>query len=137
MIARIGRWVTERPYRATALNVLGLSLLLAWVGSPSLFAVVGGIVVILGGGQFLYGAVRCSAVAERRGDLYRLSILWLPGLLACVLAVVALALVATEPPGSALHTLGSALFAAESVLLVLVAADRADGSAELHAGGGD
>ena len=130
---RASRWLAERPYRATVINVVMLSTLLAMTDSVSLYMVVGGGTALVAAACFLLRAAGLTAGGGTSGNAYGLALIWIPGTLAIALAVVALHLIATEPPSSLGRTLGMFLFAVEAAMLTMAAADLAPGTAS-HAG---
>jgi hypothetical protein len=130
-IERASQWLGARPHRATVINVAMLSAILAMVSSASLYLVVGGGAVMLAGGYVLLRAARRTLATRASLNLYQLALLWMPGILAVCLALVALHLVTTMPVASLAYGLGALLFAAEMVMLVLAGADLSSDPAQI------
>lgn len=122
---RLFKWLTARPHRPTVANLALLAALLAWVGSPILYGVVGSVAVLLAGGAFLRAAARRTAALWRGMNGYQLALTWIPGALAIALAAVALGLVTAGPASGIAHAVGAVLFGVEIVLLAVAAADLA------------
>lgn len=128
---RLFDWLKARPHRATVANLTLFAALLAWIGSPVLYGVVGSVAVLLAGGAFLLAAARRTAALWRGTNGYQLALTWIPGVLAIALAAVALGLVTAGAASGVAYAVGAALFGVEIALLALAAADLApfDGAA--------
>ncbi|WP_395828763.1 hypothetical protein [Elstera sp.] len=127
---RFSRWLGERPHRATVLNVIMLSVLLALSDSASLYWGVGGIALVLAGGHFLIQAFQATANRHRPRNFFQLALTWVPGVLAILLAIVAITLVSTSDQTSAAYMAGMLLYTVEIAVLALAGADLS-GKAEI------
>ncbi len=116
----ISHWLGAASYRVVVLNIVMLVLLLALVGSAALFAVVGGLCLLVAG---VAGLRRAIGASVRRGDGRRAAfdrvLVWLPGAAALALGALGLHLAVNAPAGSALQLAGMLLFGFELVMLVL------------------
>ena len=121
----ISDWLAAAPYRAVVLNIAMLVLLLAFVDSAVLVALVGASCLAVAGLAGLRGALRASF---GRGGGARAAfdrvLVWLPGAAALTLGAVGLYLAVTAPAGSPLHLAGIALFGFELVMLALPAHEK-------------
>ncbi len=115
------RWLVEKPYRATILNIFLLTLVLTLAASPGLFRVVGLLLVMLATAHFIWRAVRVTRHHRGTSNFYGLMLTWLPGLLACGMALGALHLVAEAAVMDWPFLLGALLFGCEIALLLLAA----------------
>jgi hypothetical protein len=120
---RLSDWMAEAPYRATVLNVLMLSVILAIVGSTTLFAIVGGGALALAALNLVRRATLRTFALGQDLNVYQLALIWIPGALACALAIVGIWMAATTQAGSLPYVLGSMLFAAELAMFTLAGAD--------------
>ena len=116
-------WMAEAPYRATVVNVLMLSVILAVVGSAPLFMVVGGGALALAALNLVRRAALRTLALRQDFNLYQLALIWLPGTLAGALATAGLWMATTSPFGSLPYVLGAVLYAAELTMLILAGAD--------------
>lgn len=119
----IASWLGAKPHRATVVNLLMLTLLLALIGSAALFKLVGGIVLLFAGFYFLRCAFARTLVRGSRRHLYELAQLWAPGLIAVALSCAAILLIETNAPGSLDYDLAIALFGCEIAMLVIGASE--------------
>jgi hypothetical protein len=133
-MTRLAEWLGERPYRSAALNILMLTTLLALIGQPQLFLMIGTItiaVLALTGLRGTLARFRQSSIAVHP---YELTFLWAPGAMAIIFAALGLWLILTSEAGSALYLLGTIFFGFEVWLLVLLGADlRAGRTASVEA----
>ena len=116
-------WLGAKPHRATVVNLLMLTLLLALIGSAALFKLVGGIALLLASLYFLRRALARTLGHGGRRHLYELALLWAPGLIAVALSCVAIWLIETNVPGSLDYDLAIALFGCEIAMLVIGASE--------------
>lgn len=118
----VSHWLGAASHRVVVLNISMLILLLALVGSGALFALVGGLCLLVAG---FAGLRRAIGASVRRGDGRRAAfdrvLVWLPGAAALVLGALGLHLVVNAPAGSALQLAGMLLFGFELVMLVVPA----------------
>lgn len=119
----IPRWLGTRPHRGTVINLMMLAMVLAMVRSPALYLAVGGGTLLLATVFFLSCAVRRSLRMPAERNTYQLAMIWLPGLLAGLLALVALDLVTSYAPSDLAYGLGAILFAVELAMIALGSAD--------------
>ncbi|MBS0521429.1 MAG: hypothetical protein JSR90_22215 [Proteobacteria bacterium] len=131
------RWLRAKQLRVTVLNVLMLAALLALIGSPVVFAVVGAATIALFALHGLTNAGRAS-LARRSGGSRLLDQLltWLPGGVALGLAVLGLDLVVGSGEGSPAQRLGLLLFAFELAALAVVTGDLAPSTSKAAREGG-
>lgn len=131
------RWLRAKQLRVTVLNVLMLAALLALIGSPVVFAVVGAATIALFALHGLMNAGRAS-LARRSGGSRLLDQLltWLPGAVALGLAVLGLDLVVGSGEGSPAQQLGLLLFAFELAALAVVTGDLAPSASKAAREGG-
>lgn len=120
---RLAEWLSERPYRSIALNVVMLTVLLALIGQPQLFLMIGSIMIAV----LAIAGLRGTLVRWRRSRAashpYELAYLWAPGATAIVLAGLGLWLILGTDAGSPTYILGTVFFGFEAWLLVLLGAD--------------
>jgi hypothetical protein len=125
LVPAISRWLGERPHRATLVNLLMLSAVLALAGSPGLQQVVGGGAVLAAALHFLWRALGWSLAPGKSATLFEAALAWIPGLLAIALALVGIRLTVDGPGLSLGYALGFVLFTGEIAVLVIAAADLA------------
>ena len=128
---RLARWLGERPYRSIALNVVMLTALLALIGQPQLFLMIGSIMIAV----LALDGLRCTLALWRRSrdssHPYELAYLWAPGATAIILAGLGLWLILGAEAGSPSYILGTIFFGFEAWLLVLLGADLRANRAEI------
>lgn len=120
---RILDWLGERRHRATVVNLVMLSAILAVASSAALYRVVGGGALALAALFFLARALRRSVAGRRHTNTHEIVLTWVPGALAIVLALGGLELVTSNAPASLAYGLGAILFTAELAMLALAGAD--------------
>lgn len=118
---RIETWLAEAPVRATVINAVMLSVILAMLNTPALYTVVGGGTVLLAGAWFTLNALRRSLAQSHTIRLPQLAVIWLPGIVAVGVALVALHLVTSEVSTGVSYGVGAVLFTAQLVALILLA----------------
>ncbi|MBS7538893.1 hypothetical protein [Ancylobacter lacus] len=133
---RISKWLGARPHRPTVINLIMLSALLAIISSASLYGVIGGGAVLLAGSYFLFRVVNRTFASGDAMNFYQIALLWIPGVLAICLALVALLLVITNSAASLAYALGAFLFTAELAMLTLAGADLSPDPAPHPVAGG-
>lgn len=116
-------WLGARPHRGTVINLVMLAMVLAMVRSPALYLAVGGGALLLAALFFLSCAVRRTLRMSGERNAYQVAMVWLPGLLATLLGLVALHLVTTNAPASLAYGIGATLFAVELAMIALGSAD--------------
>lgn len=121
----ISRWLAASPSRPTIINLLMLSAVLAMVGSPELYAAIGGALVLCCGVAFLRRAARLSFARGADHNALQLALIWIPGGLALALTLLALDLVTSPQASMPIYGLGAVLFAAEISLLAAAGYDLA------------
>lgn len=119
----ISDWLETGPHRATIVNVVMLSAILAIADSAALYMLVGGGVVLLAAGHFVLRAVGRTYARRHAMNPYQLALIWIPGGLAICLAVVALGLVTADSASRLAYGLGALLFAVENAMLTLAGAE--------------
>ena len=115
----LGSWFREQPHRATVANIVLLTVLLALIGSNALFALVGGIVICLAFLLYAWRALAATARPGAAGWTYRTALLWVPGIVAAIVAIVAITVVRDGEASTALNSVAFTLFAVEAILLVV------------------
>ncbi len=119
----VSRWLAAKPHRVTIINLTMLTAVLALSESAALFKLIGGSAILLAALYFFQRGILLTARRWAETDLYKLLVLWLPGLLAMALAYLGLQL-ATQPDASALnHGVGVVLFGFQLAMLALAGAD--------------
>ncbi|MFO1058887.1 MAG: hypothetical protein U1E53_18210 [Dongiaceae bacterium] len=111
-------WIGAKPHRATVLNILMLTLLLALVGSVALFGLVGRIVLLIAGLHFLWRALARTWDCRSWRHPFEFALLWVPGLIAIALSATAILLLGRSAPGSLQYAVAFALFGCEVAILV-------------------
>ncbi|UTD27510.1 hypothetical protein [Bradyrhizobium sp. WD16] len=119
----VSDWLEAGAHRATIVNVVMLSAILAIADSAALYMMVGGGIVLLAGGRFFLGAVGRTYACRRAMNPYQLALIWIPGGLAVCLAVAALGLVTADSAPRLAYGLGALLFAVENAMLTLAGAE--------------
>lgn len=119
----LSTWLGARPDRATLVNLALLSLILALVGSTSLFIVVGGGIVLAAGVHFVSRAAAWTFAPGHERNALQLALTWAPGILAIALALVGLNLAIASPPTSSTYAWGVALFAVQVGMLLSAGTD--------------
>jgi hypothetical protein len=120
---RLAEWLGERPYRSIALNVVMLTVLLALIGQPQLFLMIGSIMIAVLAVAGLRGTLVRWRRSRNTSHPYELAYLWAPGATAIVLAGLGLWLILGADAGSPSYILGTVFFGFEAWLLVLLGAD--------------
>jgi hypothetical protein len=103
-----------------------LSAVLGLAGSAGLYKLVGGGATLVAAVYFLISAARLTVTDRGPARLYRLLVIWFPGLLAACLAAAGLALTVSSAPASLAYCLGALLFAAELAMLTVAGADLSE-----------
>lgn len=116
-------WLGARPHRGTVINLVMLAVVLAMVRSPSLYLAVGGGALLLAALFFLSRAVRRTLRMSGERNFYQVAMVWLPGLLATLLGLVALHMVTTNASATLAYGIGATLFAVELAMIALGSAD--------------
>ncbi|GGZ07063.1 hypothetical protein [Novosphingobium colocasiae] len=128
---RLAEWLGERPYRSIALNVVMLTVLLALIGQPQLFLMIGSIMIAVLAVAGLRGTLVRWRLSRNTSHPYELTYLWAPGATAIVLAGLGLWLILGADSGSPSYILGTIFFGFEAWLLVLLGADLRANRAEI------
>lgn len=84
---------------------------------------VGGIALVLAGGYFLVQALHTTVRRRRSKNFFQLALTWVPGVLAILLAIVAITLVSTSDQTSTAYMAGMLLYTVEIAVLALAGAD--------------
>jgi hypothetical protein len=125
IVGLISHWLRAASYRGVVLNIVMLVVLLALVDSAALFALVGGLCLVVAGLAGLRGAVRASFPrGGNRWAAFDRVLVWLPGAAALALGALGLHLVVSSPAGSALQLAGMLLFGFELAMLVVPAEEK-------------
>ncbi|CAH1660756.1 hypothetical protein [Chelatococcus asaccharovorans] len=126
----LGQWLSEKSYRSTVVNLVMLTGVLAMSQSSELFMAVGGGAIAIASFYFLLRAIALTARTKRFVNPYQLSLIWIPGLLAIVLAMTGLYLVISAEPFSLGYCLGVILFACELAMLTIAGVDLDDSASK-------
>lgn len=119
----IATWLAAKPHRATIVNIVMLTILLALVGNATLFALVGSLTVLVAAAAFLRRAVARTFQPSGGGHAYRLALVWVPGVIAIALSLTALGVITDSTPGGLPQGLAIVLFGFEVIVLAIGGAD--------------
>lgn len=122
-MSSIAQWFGAKSHRATILNAIMLTVLLALIGNAELFKLVGGITILLAAAHFVWRAAARTFRQSEGGYAYRLTLLWVPGLIAILLSVMALRVITNSEPGSLSDDLAIILFGFEIPVLIIGGSD--------------
>lgn len=123
MLNKAARWLSEKDYRGTIINILMLTAVLALAGSKILFQVVGGGAVVIATVYFLFRALRLTYTARKAANFYHVALIWIPGILAGCLAATGLYFISVSEPSTLGYAVGVVLFGCETGMLAMAGAD--------------
>lgn len=128
---RFWSWLEERPYRFTVTNIVMLTFLLAMMGSKPMFAVIGGLTLIVAGAYCVAHAAFLTMQNWKDVHPFQLALIWAPGGIALVLSACGLYLAAHQDMGSLLYMVGCIMFGFEVAILAILGAELRNSDSSL------
>ncbi|SCZ00883.1 hypothetical protein [Microvirga guangxiensis] len=122
MIA-ISRWLIEKPYRGTVINIAMLITVLALIGSAGLLRIVGGGAVAIAAAHFFLHAARRAFLSRAAMNLYQALLIWVPGVLAVGLAAASLHVLTSYESNALEYGMGTVLLAWQLAVLTVAGYD--------------
>ncbi|PZO86134.1 MAG: hypothetical protein DI626_06840 [Micavibrio aeruginosavorus] len=116
-------WLEQRPHRFTIINVTMLAFLLYMMDSNVMFALIGGLTLIVAG---LYCVAEAAMLTYKNWkDIhpFQIALIWAPGAIALILSASGLYLAAQYDAGSAFYIVGCIMFGFEVAMLAILGAE--------------
>ena len=124
MMSLFAKWLEDKPYRFSILNIIGLTILLTLAESIQLFLYVGGVTAGLVAIYSIFHALNLTIRHKIAYHPYHLALLWLPGAVAVLLTAASLYLIArANVTDSLAFFFGAALYGFQVSMLVILGAE--------------